>query len=159
LTLAPKLSVDDARLDWTTPAVDLEQVVRACNPSPMAWTTLQGERFLVLRARAVPPTPGPGVASQGFSAGQAVRDSATSLPVGTSLAPDSAPFADSPAAAVAAADPFPGFPGEVVVTRRAVVVGTGTGLLELLEVQPQGRRPMPAGDWARGRRGEPVRFA
>ncbi|HRA77095.1 MAG TPA: hypothetical protein PLE12_12760, partial [Propionicimonas sp.] len=36
---------------------------------------------------------------------------------------------------------------------------TGDGVLELLQVQPQGRRPMPAGDWARGRHGEPARFA
>lgn len=31
-----------------------------------------------------------------------------------------------------------------------VVVGTASGLLLLLEVQPEGRRAMPAADWARG---------
>jgi len=36
------------------------------------------------------------------------------------------------------------------VTGAGVVVATGTGPLELLEVQPEGRPVMPAADWARG---------
>jgi methionyl-tRNA formyltransferase len=41
-------------------------------------------------------------------------------------------------------------PGVVRVTRRHVLVGTATDPLALGLVQPPGKRPMPAVDWARG---------
>jgi methionyl-tRNA formyltransferase len=41
-------------------------------------------------------------------------------------------------------------PGTVAVGRREVLVGTGTSAVVLGEVQPPGRRPMAAADWARG---------
>jgi methionyl-tRNA formyltransferase len=43
-------------------------------------------------------------------------------------------------------------PGELVVTRSAVLVGTATDPVELGLVAPAGRRMMPAVDWARGAR-------
>lgn len=44
-------------------------------------------------------------------------------------------------------------PGELSVTRDAVLVGTGSLPVRLGDVQPPGRRWMPAVDWARGLRG------
>ena len=41
-------------------------------------------------------------------------------------------------------------PGSLLVTKRDVVVGTGSGPLRLGVVQPRGKKPMPASDWARG---------
>ena len=41
-------------------------------------------------------------------------------------------------------------PGEIHATKRAVHVGTGTGVVTLGEVRPQGKKPMAAADWARG---------
>jgi methionyl-tRNA formyltransferase len=41
-------------------------------------------------------------------------------------------------------------PGELLVTKAAVLVGTGTVPVRLGEVQPEGKRPMAAVDWARG---------
>jgi methionyl-tRNA formyltransferase len=41
-------------------------------------------------------------------------------------------------------------PGELAPGKRQVLVGTGSGAMELGEVRPVGRRPMPAADWARG---------
>jgi methionyl-tRNA formyltransferase len=41
-------------------------------------------------------------------------------------------------------------PGGLKITKRSVRVGTATHALELDEVQPQGKKPMPAADWARG---------
>ncbi|WP_330473073.1 methionyl-tRNA formyltransferase [Terrabacter sp. C0L_2] len=42
--------------------------------------------------------------------------------------------------------------GELVVTKKAVFVGTGTGPVRLGTVQAHGKKPMPAADWARGTR-------
>nr|NLI49139.1 methionyl-tRNA formyltransferase [Propionibacterium sp.] len=105
VTLAPKLTPEEARLDWSRDGHALDRLIRGCSPEPMAWTTLGGERFRVALAR---PT-----------------DAATLPPGGLSLG------------------------------KRAVLVGTGTVDLELLRVQPQGKREMAATDWARGLR-EPV---
>jgi methionyl-tRNA formyltransferase len=44
----------------------------------------------------------------------------------------------------------PQAPGELRVERGAVYVGTGTVGVRLGDVQPQGKRRMPAADWARG---------
>lgn len=43
-------------------------------------------------------------------------------------------------------------PGELAVGRDAVHVGTATAAVALGEIQPPGKRPMPACDWARGAR-------
>ncbi len=44
VSLAPKVTVDDARVDWAAPAVRVDRLVRACTPAPGAWTTLRGRR-------------------------------------------------------------------------------------------------------------------
>ncbi|MEO6791978.1 MAG: methionyl-tRNA formyltransferase [Ornithinibacter sp.] len=41
-------------------------------------------------------------------------------------------------------------PGEMHVTKRTVSVGTASVPVELGEVRPHGKKPMPAADWARG---------
>jgi methionyl-tRNA formyltransferase len=58
-----------------------------------------------------------------------------------------------PASVAAATAPgsVPG-PGELVVERSRVLAGTATLPVELGEVQPDGKRPMRAADWARGLR-------
>ncbi|HSK33247.1 MAG TPA: methionyl-tRNA formyltransferase [Propionicimonas sp.] len=104
VTLAPKLTVQEARIDWTRPAEEISRQVRANNPSPVAWTELDGERFRVLLAM---PAEGDDLA-----------------------------------------------PAEVRAGKRSVLVGTGSGPLELLQVQPAGKRPTAAADWGRGLRGD-----
>ena len=49
MSLAPKILVDDARIEWTDPAIGVDRQVRACTPGPGAWTTWEGERFKVGR--------------------------------------------------------------------------------------------------------------
>jgi methionyl-tRNA formyltransferase len=44
VSLAPKISVDDARVDWSEPAVAVDRRVRACTPAPGAWTTFEEQR-------------------------------------------------------------------------------------------------------------------
>jgi methionyl-tRNA formyltransferase len=55
VSFAPKISVDDARVDWRQPAALIDRQVRACTPAPGAWTTYAGER---LKLGALTPADG-----------------------------------------------------------------------------------------------------
>jgi methionyl-tRNA formyltransferase len=48
VSYAPKIAIDDARIDWATTALRVSRVVRACTPSPGAWTTFRAERIRLL---------------------------------------------------------------------------------------------------------------
>ncbi len=106
VSLAPKISVEDARVDWAAPAMRVDRLVRGATPAPGAWTRFRGERIKLGPVRPAPE----------------VRDLAA---------------------------------GEVRATKAAVWVGTGTHAVLLGEVRAQGKRAMPAADWARGVRVEP----
>ncbi len=101
VSLAPKLTVEDAQVDWAAPALRVDRVVRGCTPAPGAWTVFRGERLKLVAARPLPGESG--------------------------LAP-----------------------GDLAVGKNHVHVGTGSHAVELLWVQPQGKKPMRAADWARG---------
>jgi methionyl-tRNA formyltransferase len=45
VSYAPKITVEDARLDFTTPAVALDRLARAVTPEPGAWAEFRGERL------------------------------------------------------------------------------------------------------------------
>lgn len=45
VSLAPKITVDDARIDWSDTAVAIDRRIRACTPGPGAWTTFEGDRI------------------------------------------------------------------------------------------------------------------
>ncbi|MFJ1973480.1 methionyl-tRNA formyltransferase [Streptomyces sp. NPDC087903] len=49
VTLAPKITVEDARVDWATPALRVDRVVRGCTPAPGAWTVFRGERLKLIQ--------------------------------------------------------------------------------------------------------------
>ncbi|RYB90749.1 methionyl-tRNA formyltransferase [Nocardioides glacieisoli] len=62
VSFAPKILVDDARIDWNTPAVAIDRQVRACTPGPGAWSTFEGERIKIGPVRHVDHEPvAPGV--------------------------------------------------------------------------------------------------
>ncbi|SDN54177.1 methionyl-tRNA formyltransferase [Pseudomonas jinjuensis] len=50
-TYAHKLNKDEARIDWSRPAVELERLVRAFDPWPTCHTTLNGEPLKVWGAQ------------------------------------------------------------------------------------------------------------
>jgi methionyl-tRNA formyltransferase len=54
VSLAPKITVDDARIDWSAPALRVDRLVRGCTPAPGAWTTIGGERLKVGPVRPLP---------------------------------------------------------------------------------------------------------
>jgi methionyl-tRNA formyltransferase len=65
-TYAPKVSDDEARVEWRLSARALADLVRALDPAPGAWTTLRGRRLKLFRARARPAaTLAPGALSGG----------------------------------------------------------------------------------------------
>ena len=62
VSLAPKLGIDDGRIDWHQPALAIGRRTRGVTPEPGAWTTLEGQRVkldpVVLRAGAPAQKPG-----------------------------------------------------------------------------------------------------
>lgn len=51
VSLAPKLSTADVRVDWSQPAMAVDRLVRAATPAPGAWTTFRGGRLKLGPAR------------------------------------------------------------------------------------------------------------
>lgn len=101
VTLAPKLTRDDAALRWTEPGEVVHARLRGVTPEPGAFTRWGDQVIKILEA--------------------SIARDAASMPAGT--------------------------------VRRdgdRVLVGTATSPLELSRVQPAGKQPMPAADWARG---------
>ncbi|MFJ4694690.1 methionyl-tRNA formyltransferase [Streptomyces sp. NPDC088766] len=54
ITLAPKITVEDAQVDWAVPALRVDRVVRGCTPAPGAWTTFRGERLKLVQVQTAP---------------------------------------------------------------------------------------------------------
>ena len=126
ISLAPKLTPADARVDWKLPAHLIDRRIRGCTPDPGAWTELAGSPSDSARVKLWPVTLAAGA---GLVCGPG-RDPAGAAPARTpSLAP-----------------------GELRVDRNAVYAGTGSVPVRLGDVQPPGKRRMPAADWARGLR-------
>jgi methionyl-tRNA formyltransferase len=49
-TYAHKITKLEAKLDWDTPAIELERTIRAFNPAPVAYTELNGIRLRIWQA-------------------------------------------------------------------------------------------------------------
>lgn len=103
ITVAPKITVESARVRWELPAHVVDRRIRAVTPNPGAWTMI-GD----LRVKVGPVT---------------VDETAGPLP-----------------------------PGVIQADRKAVRIGTGSHPVRLGLIQPPGKKPMNAADWARGAR-------
>ncbi len=72
-TAAPRLTREDARIDWSRGAEEIACRIRACNPWPVAWSPLHGRRVQLLRAEVsvVPASalPAPAAPGQVIEAG------------------------------------------------------------------------------------------
>lgn len=73
VTYAPKLSKEEARVDWSRSAAEVVRAIHAYNPWPGAWSELGGERLKLLRAQERPESAEPGrvisVGEQGLHIG------------------------------------------------------------------------------------------
>jgi methionyl-tRNA formyltransferase len=45
VSMAPKVTVEDARVDWSKPALVIDRLIRGCTPAPGPWTTFRDERL------------------------------------------------------------------------------------------------------------------
>jgi methionyl-tRNA formyltransferase len=45
VSIAAKITVADAHVEWSAPGRQVDRQVRACTPAPGAWTTFRGERL------------------------------------------------------------------------------------------------------------------
>lgn len=52
VSFAPKIHRADAQIDWRLPARDIQQLVLAMNPEPIAWSTHESDSIRVLDASA-----------------------------------------------------------------------------------------------------------
>ena len=102
VTLAPKLTFEDGRIDWVQPAESVHARIRGVTPEPGAHTLHGDDRLKILES--------------------AVARTASRMP-----------------------------PGHLRLDGRRLLVGTASDPIELLAVQPAGRRAMSAPDWWRGR--------
>ena len=102
VSVAAKVTVEDAHVRWDLPAQAVDRRIRAVTPNPGAWTKIEEVRIKVGPVKVVD--------------GDALK------------------------------------PGEIFVERTRVLVGTGSGPVQLGSVQPPGKKPMNAADWARGAR-------
>ncbi|TFV58919.1 methionyl-tRNA formyltransferase [Mycobacterium sp. PS03-16] len=103
VTVAPKITVEEARIRWELPAQIVDRRIRAVTPNPGAWTLIGDLRVKV---------------------GPVTVEAVTNPPA----------------------------PGEIRVDKDGVRIGTGTAPVRLGTVQPPGKKPMNAADWARGAR-------
>jgi methionyl-tRNA formyltransferase len=83
VSIAGKLSPADARVDWRTPALRVDRVVRACTPVPGAWTTFRGKRLKLLAVEPDDPT---STDSAALAPGE-VRADGDAVVVGTASTP------------------------------------------------------------------------
>ena len=107
-TRAPMLKKEHGRIDWSSPAADVHNLIRGVTPWPGAFTTFRSERLRILRARRAKPGESAGLQSGVLSL---VKEK----------------------------------------SRHRVFAGCGDGYcVELLEVQPAGKKAQSAHDFANG---------
>jgi methionyl-tRNA formyltransferase len=128
-TYAPLLKKEDGLIDWSQPAARIHNRVRGLQPWPGAYTTWRGQTLHIWKSKmgAGGQGPGPG-AWEGGAWG-----------------------AEGPAARLLAPGVRPLAPGRFV-SLRPLAVACGEDMLELVEVQLEGRKRISAADFANGQR-------
>jgi methionyl-tRNA formyltransferase len=57
VSLAPKLTAADVRVDWSRTATDIHNLIRGAHPEPGAWTTFRGRRMKLLGSSVLEGAP------------------------------------------------------------------------------------------------------
>ena len=139
-TYAHRLTKDDGVIDWTWPAPRIQNLIRGLHPWPHAFSFLQGKRFILRRSAVEATGPnrlrsvsgrqeGPGLPSTDIGVGQVSLDPPKLSEVGVNP------------------------PGTIVeATGDRLIVAAGDGLLRIVEIQAEGKRPMGAREFLAGHR-------
>jgi methionyl-tRNA formyltransferase len=122
-TLAPKLTREEERLDWSQPAALLARKIRAFDPAPGAWTEIRGKAVKLYGPRIVDLDGHRNAAIGG-----------TSLPAASRQLP---------------ADGVK--PGTVLAAGDQLRIATGDGAIEVCDVQPAGKARMTVKSFVNGR--------
>lgn len=57
ISLAPKINVEDAKINFTATAEEIDRLIRGTSPAPGAWTTFRAERFKINSATPLEADP------------------------------------------------------------------------------------------------------
>jgi methionyl-tRNA formyltransferase len=112
---APRLKKEQGAIDWSLPAIEINNLIRAVRPWPRAYTFWHRKDAPPLR-----------------------------LNIDRARAASAARATEEPSATPA--------PGTILQADQHLIVATGDGALDLLELQPAGKRAMPASEFLRGNR-------
>jgi methionyl-tRNA formyltransferase len=134
-TYAPILKKEDGLIDWRHPALTIHNRVRGLQPWPGAYTTFRGRTLHIWKSRAL------------FRAGES-----GTLDVGWVVWQPPVTPEPRPNGAAAEVWPPPAPPPGQIQMIEPLVVSCGSGALQLLELQLEGRKRMAAADFARGQR-------
>ena len=115
---APRLKKEQGAIDWSRPAQEIKNQVRALRPWPRAYTFLHRDNAEPLRLNID-------------------RVSVYPLPLGEGRVREHFD------------------PGTILDATSRLVIASGDVPLEILELQPAGKRSMPASDFLRGQRIQP----
>jgi methionyl-tRNA formyltransferase len=119
---AHRLAKDDGIVDWTWPAARVHNLIRGLHPWPHAFGFLQGQRLILRRSAMATADPHRGRPATPDQEESDASVRITSHPPGTVVE--------------AAGD--------------RLIVATGDGLLRVLEIQSEGKRPMSAREFLAG---------
>ena len=140
---APLLKREHEWLDWSRSAVELHNQIRGLNPWPGAFTTYQGENVKVWQSLLVSTTD----VQQTTDSNR--QDISIQSGSGSVIKCESTPSRDLPK--VNSVQKF----GKVLkIVDDGIIIETGEGEILLKQVQPAGKRIMPARDFFLGRHGK-----
>jgi len=77
VTYAKKISKDEARIDWSKSAVEIDCLIRGLAPSPGAFTEVKGERLKILYAMPVKEDSSVAASGGGGGPGEIITDDLT----------------------------------------------------------------------------------
>jgi methionyl-tRNA formyltransferase len=124
-TYARLLKKEDGMVDWSLPAQAIHNRVRGLQPWPGAYTTFRGQTLHIWKSRVH-----------------------TSWPAEAPAPQEHKPLCTEVGQALPPVNPLPGRISSV----KPLIVNCGSGALELLEVQLEGRKRISAADFANGQR-------
>ncbi|MBI4744198.1 MAG: methionyl-tRNA formyltransferase [Actinobacteria bacterium] len=123
-TYANKIPKEETEIKWELPSEKIRDFVRALNPSPAAYTYYKNKRIKVFKV---------------------------SSPLAKGGHREEPPFTkDNPPLPPFTKGGQGGFFGEIVSVDKKLIVATGDGFLELVEVQPESKKRMSGEEFIRG---------